>query len=173
MKFFLKNISFLIIVLNYSCNSIKDSSDLNFGKVNLSNQKIGESAHYEKTFKCKDSIEFPEDGYSKLTFKNEEGEIINSYNDGYESAKIIFIIKNDLSIKKIEYSYSDDTEDGSRDEFEIIEAKINLNKNPFQYDTKDIIGEYYLKISKKNIPKEFWKSNTKEKITFKGHIICN
>ena len=173
MKFLSKLICFIIILLNYGCNFIKEPLDLAFGKVNISNEKFEEYARYENTFKCKDSTEFPESGYSKLTFKNKEVEILNSYNDGYESTDIVFLIKNDLSIKKIDYLYSDDVEDGSRDEFEIIEAKINLNKNPFKNNTKEIIGEYYLKIIKKNIPKEFWKSNTKEEITIKGHIICN
>ena len=76
----------------------------------------------------KEKIEDFDPGYSKLTLNGNRLEIINSYNDGYEAAKIQFVINKDLTIENVDYSFSDDAEDGSTDKYEVIESKLNLNK---------------------------------------------
>ena len=77
-----------------------------------------------------------------------------------------------LKIDSVKYSYSNDVEDGSKTEYEVIDAKININKNPFQQNSKQIIAYYLLKIKETNIPSELWKSKEEREFYFKGKIEC-
>ncbi len=149
-----------------------DSKDSNFGKVEINDKTINRFAQTEKTFECKEKIEDFDSGYAKLILNGNKLEIINNYNDGDEAVKIQFVINKDLSIENINYSFSDDVEDESKNKYQVIAAKLNLNKNPFKENINGISGNYYLKINCINSPQEFWKFSKESQKSFKGIIKC-
>ena len=129
-------------------------------------------SEFENLFVCKDIIEDFDNGYSKIELNNENLKILNSKNNGYESTIIEIEIDKNLKIENIKYSYYNDVEDGSKTEYEVIDAKININKNPFEQNSKQISSFYLLKIRETNIPSEFWKFRKETEYYFKGKIEC-
>jgi hypothetical protein len=162
----------ILSILFLSCSGIAKQEKPNFEKVKISNEMFAEDSELENIFICKDSAEDFDSGYSKIELNRENIKILNSKNDGYESTKIEMEIDKNLKIESVKYSYSDDVEDGSKTEYEVIDAKININKNPFEHDSKQIIGYYLLRIKETYIPNEFWKSKKTTEYNFKGKIEC-
>ena len=131
-----------------------------------------EHPEFENLFVCKESIELFDNGYAKVELNLNNTKILNSKNDGYESTQIEIVIDKNLKIDKVTYSYNDDVEDGSKTKYEVINAKINISKNPFEQNLKQITANYLLKIRETNIPNEFWKFNKETEYYFKGKIEC-
>ena len=129
-------------------------------------------SEFENLFVCKDSIEDFDSGYSIIELNRQTIKILNLKNDGFESTEVKIEVDKNLKIKNIKYSYSDDLEDGSKTEYEVIDAKININKNPFEQNSKQISAYYLLKIRETNIPSEFWKFKKETEYYFKGKIEC-
>ena len=155
-----------------NCNGILNSENQNFEKAKISNDIFTEYSQTENLFICKDSVEDFDNGYSKIELNSENLKILNSRNGGYESTQIELIIDKELNIKNAKYSYSDDVEDGSETEYEVIDAKININQNPFENNSKSIVANYVLKIRETYIPAEFWKIREYREYNFKGKIEC-
>ncbi|HJS00263.1 MAG TPA: hypothetical protein VJ780_04945 [Flavobacterium sp.] len=165
---------FYIIVSNLflNCNGISNQEKQNFGKVKISNEIFTQYPGFENLFICKDSVEDFDNGYSKIELNRDNIKIVNSKNDGYESTQIEIKINKKLKIDSVNYSYNDDLEDNSKTEYEVTEAKININKNPFEQNPRQITAYYLLKIRETNIPGEFWKSKKETEYYFKGKIEC-
>ena len=169
----MKTLAYITILITFlSCSNNSTIEKPNFEKVKISTEKFDKYSQYENLFVCKDSIEDFDNGYSKIELNRENIKILNSKNDGYESTQIEMLIDKNLRIKDAKYSYSDDVEDGSKSEYEIIDVKININNNPFEIDPKQINASYLLKIKETYIPSEFWKFNRSSEYYFKGRIEC-
>lgn len=169
----MRKILYIIIsVLFLNCSGISKQEKQNFGKVKISNETFTQYSEFENFFICKDSIEDFDNGYSKIELNSDNIKILNSKNDGYESTQIEIKIDKNLKIDTVNYSYSDDVEDGSKTEYQVIDAKININTNPFQRNSKQITAYYLLKIREINIPSEFWKFKKETEYYFKGKIEC-
>lgn len=169
----MKTILYITILITFlSCSDTSKVEKLNFEKVKISTEKFDQYLQYENLFICKDSIGDFDNGYSKVELNGENIKILNSQNDGFESTQIEMLIDKNLRIKDVKYSYSDDVEDGSKSEYEIIDVKININNNPFDIDPKQIKASYLLKIKETYIPSEFWKFNKSSEYYFKGRIEC-
>jgi hypothetical protein len=162
----------IISILFLNCNGISKSDKQDFEKVKISYEAFTQYSQFENLFICKDSIDDFDNGYSKIELNQENIQILNSKNDGYEATQIEIKIDKNLKIDNVKYSYSDDVEDGSKTEYEVIDAKININKNPFEQNSKQITAYYLLKIRETNIPSEFWKSKKETEYYFKGKIEC-
>lgn len=162
----------ILTILILSCSGNAKQEKPNFEKVKISNEKFTEYSEFENLFICKDSVENFDNGYSEIELNGENIKILNSKNDGYESTQIEMEIDKNLKIISVKYSYSDDVEDGSKTEYEVIDAKININKNPFQQNSRQIIAYYLLRIKETHIPNEFWKSKKITEYNFKGKVEC-
>lgn len=162
----------MISILFLNCNGISKQEKKDFEKAKISDEMFTQYSEFENLFVCKDSVENFDNGYSKIELNNENLKILNSKNDGYESTEVEIEIKKNLKIDTVKYSYTDDVEDGSKTEYEVIEAKININKNPFEQNSKQIIVSYLLKIRETNIPSEFWRFRKETEYYFKGKIEC-
>ena len=162
----------IILIIFLNCNGTSKFEKQNFESVKISNEMFSQYSEFENLFICKDTVEDFDNGYSKIELNSENVKILNSKNDGYESTQIEIEIDKNLNIDSVKYSYSDDVEDGSKTEYEVIDAKININKNPFQQNSKQIIAYYLLKIKETNIPSELWKSKEEREFYFKGKIEC-
>jgi len=167
-----KEFYILMSILFLNCQGISKSENQDFEYAKISNEMFTEHPEFENLFICKDSIEQFDNGYSKVELNANNIKILNSKNDGYESTQVEILIDKDLKIDKVTYSYSDDVEDGSKTKYELIDAKININKNPFEQNSKQITMYYLLKIRETNIPNEFWKFNKETEYYFKGKIEC-
>ena len=167
-----KGFYILISILFLNCNGISKPEKKNFEKVKISNEMFTQYSQFENLFICKVSIEDFDNGYSKIELNQENIQILNSKNDGYESTHIEIVIDKNLKINSVIYSYGDDVEDGSKTEYEVIDAKINMNKNPFEQNSKQITAYYLLRIRETNIPSEFWKFKKETEYYFKGKIEC-
>ena len=167
-----KGLYIIISILFLNCSGTSKVEKQNFEKVKISNEMFTQYSEFENLFICKDKIEDFDNGYSKIELNRENIKILNSKNNGYESTQIEIEIDKNLKIDSVNYSYSDDVEDGSKTEFEVVDAKININKNPFEQNSKQIIAYYLLKIKETNIPSEFWKSKKEREYYFKGKIEC-
>jgi hypothetical protein len=167
-----KGLYIIISILSLNCNGISKQEKHNFEKVKISNQMFTQFSEFENLFVCKDSIEDFDSGYSIIELNRQTIKILNSKNDGFESTEVKIEVDKNLKIKNIKYSYSDDLEDGSKTEYEVIDAKININKNPFEQNSKQISAYYLLKIRETNIPSEFWKFKKETEYYFKGKIEC-
>ena len=165
-------LNIIILILFLNCSGISKQEKQDFGKAKISVEMFSQYSEFENLFICKDSMEDFDNGYSKIELNNENLKILNSKNDGYESTKIEIEIDKNLKIENIKYSYNDDVEDGSKTEYEVIDAKININKNPFEQNSKQISAFYLLKIRETNIPSEFWKFRKETEYYFKGKIEC-
>ena len=165
-------INTIILILFLNCSGISKQEKQDFGKAKISVEMFSQYSEFENLFICKDSMEDFDNGYSKIELNNENLKILNSKNDGYESTKIEIEIDKNLKIENIKYSYNDDVEDGSKTEYEVIDAKINIDKNPFEQNSKQISAFYLLKIRETNIPSEFWKFRKETEYYFKGKIEC-
>lgn len=111
-------------------------------------------------------------GFAKIERNKEILKIINSKNDGYESTQIEIVVDKNLKINSAKYLYSDDVVDGSKTEYEVIEAKINISKNPFKENSNSIIASYLLKIKETYISSQFWESKKLKEFYFNGKIEC-
>lgn len=167
-----KELYVIISILFLNCSGTSKLEKQNFEKIKISNEMFTQYSEFENLFICKDKIEDFDNGYSKIELNQENIKILNSKNNGYESTQIEIEIDKNLKIDSVKYSYSDDIEDGSKTEYEVIDAKINMNKNPFEQNSKQIIVYYLLRIRETNIPSEFWKSKKETKYYFKGKIEC-
>ncbi|WP_413998115.1 hypothetical protein ACMDB5_09980 [Flavobacterium sp. W1B] len=167
-----KEFYLMISILFLNCNGISKQEKKDFEKAKISDEMFTQYSEFENLFVCKDSVENFDNGYSKIELNNENLKILNSKNDGYESTEVEIEIKKNLKIDTVKYSYTDDVEDGSKTEYEVIEAKININKNPFEQNSKQIIVSYLLKIRETNIPSEFWRFRKETEYYFKGKIEC-
>ena len=167
-----KSFYIIISIFFLFCNGIEKSKKQNFEKVKISNAIFTQYCRSENLFICKDSAEDFDNGYSKIELDRENLRIFNSKNDGYESTQVKIVIDKNLEIKSAEYWYGDDFEDGSKTEYEVIDAKINLKENPFEVNSKQINANYLLKIKETNIPSEFWKFSESDDYYFKGRIEC-
>jgi hypothetical protein len=167
-----KGFYIIISILFLNCSEISKSDKRDFEKVKIGNKMFTPYSQFENLFICKDSIEDFDTGYSKIELNQENIQILNSKNDGYESTQIVIVIDKNLKIETVKYSYSDDVEDGSKTEYEVIDAKINMNKNPFEQNSKQITAYYLLRIRETNIPSEFWKFKKETEYYFKGEIEC-
>ena len=165
-------LNIIILILFLNCSGISKQEKQDFGKAKISVEMFSQYSEFENLFICKDSMEDFDNGYSKIELNNENLKILNSKNDGYESTKIEIEIDKNLKIENIKYSYNDDVEDGSKTEYEVIDAKINIDKNPFEQNSKQISAFYLLKIRETNIPSEFWKFRKETEYYFKGKIEC-
>lgn len=169
----MRKILYIIIsILFLNCSGISNQEKQNFGKVKISNETFTQYSKFENLFICKDSVEDFDNGYSKIDLSGDNIKILNSKNDGYESTQIEIKIDKNLKIDTVNYSYSDDVEDGSKTEYQVIDAKININTNPFQRNSTQITAYYLLKIREINIPSEFWKFKKETEYYFKGTIEC-
>jgi hypothetical protein len=162
----------IISILFLNCNGISKTEKQDFGKVKICNEIIDIYSKYENVFICKDSMEAFDNGYAKIELKEEEMKILNFTNDGFESQQIEIKIDKNLKIESVNYSYSDDVEDGSKKEYEVIDAKININNNPFTLNTKQITAYYLLTIRETYIPSDFWKLRKYNEFKYKGKIEC-
>ena len=167
-----KGLYIIISILFLNCDVISKSDKQDFGKVKISNEMFTQNSPFENLFICKDSIEDFDNGYSKIEINQENLKILNSKNDGYESTQIAIEIDKNLKINNVEYSYGDDVEDGSKTEYEVIDAKINMDKNPFEQNSKQFTACYLLRIRETNISSEFWKPKKVTEYYFKGKIKC-
>jgi len=167
-----KGLYIIISILFLNCDVISKSDKQDFEKVKISNEAFTQNSQFENLFICKDSIEAFDNGYSKIEINQENIKILNSKNDGYESTQIEIEIDKNLKINNVEYSYGDDVEDGSKTEYEVVDAKINMDKNPFEQNSKQITACYLLRIRETNIPSEFWKPKKVTEYYFKGTIEC-
>ena len=165
-------LNIIILILFLNCSGISTPEKQDFGKAKISAEMFSQYSEFENLFVCKDSIEDFDNGYSKIELNNENLKILNSKNNGYESTIIEIEIDKNLKIENIKYSYYDDVEDDSKTEYEVIDAKININKNPFEQNSKQISSFYLLKIRETNIPSEFWKFRKETEYYFKGKIEC-
>ena len=165
-------LNIIILILFLNCSGISKQEKQDFGKAKISVEMFSQYSEFENLFICKDSMEDFDNGYSKIELNNENLKILNSKNDGYESTKIEIEIDKNLKIENIKYSYNDDVEDGSKTGYEVIDAKINIDKNPFEQNSKQISAFYLLKIRETNIPSEFWKFRKETEYYFKGKIEC-
>jgi hypothetical protein len=170
----MRKILYIIIsILFLNCSGISNQEKQNFGKVKISNEMFSQYPKFESLFICKDTVEDIDNGYSKIELNSDNIKILNSKNDGYESTLIEIKIDKNLKIDTVNYCYSDDVEDGSKTKYQVIDAKININTNPFQQNSRQIIAYYLLKIRETNIPSEFWKFKKVNEYYFKGKIECN
>lgn len=160
----------MISILFLNCNGIAEKQ--NFEKAKISDEIFSQYYGFENLFVCKDSIEDFDFGYSKIALNNKDLKILNYKNDGYEATEVEIKIDKNLKIHTVKYSYSDDVEDCSKTEYEVMEAKINFNKNPFEQNSNHIIVFYLLKIRETNIPSEIWKFRKQTEFYFKGKIDC-
>jgi hypothetical protein len=167
-----KGLYIIISILFFNCSGNSKPEKRDFEKVKISDKMFTQYSQIENLFICKDSIEDFDNGYSKIELNQENIQILNSKNDGYESTQVEIVIDKNLKIYNVKYSYSDDVEDGSKTEYEVIDAKINMNKNPFEQNSKQITAYYLLRIRETNIPSEFWKSKKETEYYFKGKIEC-
>ena len=165
-------LNIIILILFLNCSGISKQEKQDFGKAKISVEMFSQYSEFENLFICKDSMEDFDNGYSKIELNNENLKILNSKNNGYESTIIEIEIDKNLKIENIKYSYNDDVEDGSKTEYEVIDAKINIDKNPFEQNSKQISAFYLLKIRETNIPSEFWKFRKEIEYYFKGKIEC-
>ena len=165
-------LNIIILILFLNCSGISKQEKQDFGKAKISVEMFSQYSEFENLFICKDSMEDFDNGYSKIELNNENLKILNSKNNGYESTIIEIEIDKNLKIENIKYSYNDDVEDGSKTEYEVIDAKINIDKNPFEQNSKQISAFYLLKIRETNIPSEFWKFRKETEYYFKGKIEC-
>ena len=165
-------LNIIILILFLNCSGISKQEKQDFGKAKISVEMFSQYSEFQNLFICKDSMEDFDNGYSKIELNNENLKILNSKNDGYESTKIEIEIDKNLKIENIKYSYNDDVEDGSKTEYEVIDAKINIDKNPFEQNSKQISAFYLLKIRETNISSEFWKFRKETEYYFKGKIEC-
>ncbi|GGA79459.1 hypothetical protein GCM10008015_20220 [Flavobacterium palustre] len=162
----------IISIFFLNCSGISNQEKQNFGKVKIDHETFAQYPEFENLFICKDSVEDIDNGYSKIELNIDNIKILNSKNDGYESTQIEIKIDKNLKIDNVNYSYSDDVEDGSKTEYQVIDAKININTNPFLQDSKQITAYYLLKIREINIPSEFWNFKKVTEYYFKGKIEC-
>jgi hypothetical protein len=170
----MRKILYIIIsILFLNCSGISNQEKQNFGKVKISNEMFSQYPKFESLFIFKDTVEDIDNGYSKIELNSDNIKILNSKNDGYESTLIEIKIDKNLKIDTVNYCYSDDVEDGSKTKYQVIDAKININTNPFQQNSRQIIAYYLLKIRETNIPSEFWKFKKVNEYYFKGKIECN
>ncbi|AOW08994.1 hypothetical protein [Flavobacterium gilvum] len=167
-----KGLYILFLILFLNCTGISKSDKQEFGKVKIGDEMFTQNPQSENLFICKDHVEDFDNGFSKIELNPENIKILNSKNDGYESTQIEFVIDKNLKIYSVKYTYSDDVEDGSKTEYKVIDAKININKNPFEQNSKQIISSYLLTIKETNIPGEFWKFKKEREYYFKGKIEC-
>ncbi|WP_395057350.1 hypothetical protein [Flavobacterium sp.] len=163
----------LLSLLLFEChsNTVKKADD--YGKVMISPKDLNHYANETIKFTCKNSIEDFDLRYSKIEIKNDTLQIFNSYNDGYEGAKITFHILKDLTIKEIAYEDWDDVEDGTTDTIEVMEAQFNMNSNPFTKGLNGLKGNYYLKIKKVNSNLERSIEERTTFLTLNGVISCS
>ena len=167
-----KGLYIIISILFLNCSGIAESEKQDFEKVKISNEPFTQYSQFENLFICKDSIEDFDSGYSKIELNEKNIKILNSKNDGYESTQIEIEIDKNLKIDSVKYSHSSDAVDDSKTEYEVIDAKININKNPFEQNSKQISAYYLLRIRETNIPSEFWKSKKETEYYFKGKVEC-
>lgn len=107
-----KGFYIIISILFLNCSEISKSDKRDFEKVKIGDEMFTPYSQFENLFICKDSIEDFDTGYSKIELNQENIQILNSKNDGYESTQIEIIIDKNLKIETVKYSYSDDVEDG-------------------------------------------------------------
>ena len=167
-----KVVYLFVMILFLNCSEISKRDKQHFENAKISDVKFSQYSEFENEFIFKDSVEDFDNGYCKIDLNKENLKILNYKNDGYEITTIEFEIDKNLEIEEIKYSYSDDTEDGSKTEYEVIDAKININKNPFEQNSKLITASYILKIRETIIPYEFWKFRDQTEYYFNGKIEC-
>ena len=165
-----KQIYLMISILFLNCNGISEKQD--FEKAKISDEIFTQYSEFENLFVCKDSMEDFDNGYAKIELNTDNLKILNFKNNGYESTKVEIEINKNLKIETVKYSYGDDVVDGSKTEYAVINAKININKNPFEQDSQQFAVYYLLKIRETNIPSEFWRFKKETEYYFKGKIEC-
>ncbi|TAH00568.1 MAG: hypothetical protein EAZ15_08780 [Sphingobacteriales bacterium] len=155
-----------------SCTKKTKTEKHNFEKVKISDEIVIIPNQSQYLFICKVSKKDLDNGFAKIDRNNDSLKIINIKNDGYESTQIEIVVDKNLKVNSAKYLYTDDVVDGSKTEYEVIEAKININKNPFKEGSKSIIANYLLKIKETYISSKFWESKKIKEFYFNGKIEC-
>ena len=175
-----KNLLFLLFFLFnivVSCNSKNKNRQPDFGKVEISNERITRFTNQDKYFSCdnqnRKNTNEPISKFSKIILKENQLAISNTDNSYSEGCKIDILVDNELKIVQIEFNQWFDVIDESYEtRYEVIECYMNLNKNPFSGPKEKIVGNYYLKIKDITDYNLFWKKDKVDVFSFKGRFVC-
>ena len=166
-----KKILFIMIIPFLLINCSKNKND-DLPKVEISKEKRLENRGV--IYRCNDREDFDFGEKSKINFVNDSIlKIKNSSNDGYESHQIEILINKNLEIVKMDYSYSDDVEDGTKSYYNIEKANVYLNKDPYKDGLGNIRGGFLLDVKVEDKPSEFYKRSKIYHEKIEGTFECS
>lgn len=166
-----KKTVFIMIIPFLLINCSKNKNE-DLPKVEISKEKSLENRGI--MYRCNNQLDFDFGGKAEINFANDSILKIKNYsNSGYETHQIEILINKKLEIVKMDYSYSDDVEDGTKSYYDIEKANVYLNKDPYKDGLENIRGGFLLDVKVVDKPSEFYKRSKTYHKKIEGTFECS